>query len=136
MPPKASPETASEDHPKPGFDEGRKVGYEEGYQAGVIAGRPKLTLFEAAKKAAREMFTHPVDDLHARIDKLERQYDEKLSFADRDLVAAVHRRLVARARLRAEAQEKPNEPRREVPPTPQVVVGEPERKATEYELVR
>ena len=131
-----------------GFGEGRATGIaeagdpatlkaarDEGYQAGLLAGRPKLSLFEAAKKASREMFAQPVDDLHARIDKLERQYDEKLSPADRDLVAGVHRRLVAQARLRAEAAEKPNEPRREVPPAP-VTTGEPERKATEYELVR
>jgi len=138
-----------EDGRKVGFGEGRAVGIteagdpamlkavrEEGYQAGLLAGRPKLSLFEAAKKSAREMSACPVDDRQARVDRLERQYNERLSPADRDLVAGVHRRLVAQARLRAEAVEKPNEPRREVPPAPPVTTGEPERKATEYELVR
>ena len=79
MPPKETPETVvAEGRPHPEFEKGRKVGYEEGYQAGLLAGRPKLTLFEAAKKAARETFAQPVEDLHARIDQLEREYVEEL----------------------------------------------------------
>lgn len=132
MPPKESaPETAQ---PRHEFESGRKVGYEEGYQAGIIAGRPKLALFEAAKKAARENVDHPVADLHAQIDKLERQYDQKLSVADRDLVVGVHRRLVAQARLRAEAEARA-EPKRAPAPAPEET-GESGRIATEYELVR
>ena len=105
MPPKATPaETADAADLSVASEElaqqtiltaARAAAYKEGYEQGLIDGKPKLPLFEAAKKLVRDNLEIPWPNVERKVDALVAEYGEKLSQADRGLLINQYDRLHA-----------------------------------------
>lgn len=99
----------------------RQKSYDEGYAAGLEAGKPKLPLFEAAKKRVKVEMFKPWSAVRQIIADIEAEYDEKLRAPDVDLLRAHYDRLHTQIRREQDASS------RAVQPAP---------SETEYEVIR
>ena len=98
MPPKTPAETADAADLSVANEElaaVRAAAFEEGYAQGLIDGKPKLPLFEAAKKLVRDNLDISWPALERKVDALQVEYGEKLSRPDRGLLINQYDRLHA-----------------------------------------
>lgn len=98
MPPKTPAETADAADlsvANEELDSIRAEAFERGYAQGLIDGKPKLPLFEAAKKLVRDNLNIPWPNVERKIDALVVEYGEKVSSADRGLLINQYDRLHA-----------------------------------------
>lgn len=127
MPPKAPPaETADDDT----ISAQLKQAYEKGFADGLVAGKPKPTLFEACKQETLKIPAHfdeasVLAEIRWIMDEKMAEYGEKMPNADREVLLGVWRQFAIRRRREAVAAEPPKV--RPGPPT-----GEP---VFEYEVV-
>lgn len=75
------------------YQEGYADGHKLGYQAGLIDGKPKLGIFESARRDAVLLPPHLADNdalraIEGIMERKTAEYGEKLPFSDRDLLFA------------------------------------------------